>query len=236
MGYEKAPSADPAEAQMKDIALLRSIVDGTSHSTGDHFLRQLVRRVAQTIGVHNAFVSELLPGERIRTLAFWSNGKFVENIEYAFPGTPCEEVIHSSSCHIPSGVHKKYAPREPGVESYIGVALRSQSGKVLGHLCGFDEAPMPSDPRRLYIFQIFASRAGAELERLSIERELRISEDRFRDLFDEAPIAYVHEGLDSHFIRANRAARRILGITLEDVPHMVGKTMAPDTPDAQRRM
>ena len=35
------------------------------------------------------------------------------------------------------------------------------------------------------------------------------SEERFRDLFDEAPIAYVHEGLDSRFIEANRAAMRI---------------------------
>lgn len=62
------------------------------------------------------------------------------------------------------------------------------------------------------------------------------SEERFRDLFDEAPIAYVHEELDSHFIRANRAAMRILGIKPKDVPHTYGKTFAPDTPDAQRRM
>src|SRR6201987_3271190 len=62
------------------------------------------------------------------------------------------------------------------------------------------------------------------------------SEERFRDLFDEAPIAYVHEGLDSRFIRANRTAMRILGIKPEDVPTTYGKTFAPDTPDAQRRM
>ncbi len=65
---------------------------------------------------------------------------------------------------------------------------------------------------------------------------LAASEERFRDLFDEAPIAYVHEGLDSRFIRANRAALRILGIKPEDVPTTYGKTFAPDTPDAQRRM
>ena len=65
---------------------------------------------------------------------------------------------------------------------------------------------------------------------------LDASEERFRDLFDEAPIAYVHEGLDSRFIRANRAAMRILGITPEDVPTTYGKTFAPDTPEAQRRM
>ena len=67
-------------------------------------------------------------------------------------------------------------------------------------------------------------------------KSLDESEERFRDLFDEAPIAYVHEGLDSKLIRCNRAALKSLGITAEQVPHTYGKTFAPDTPDAQRRM
>ncbi len=65
---------------------------------------------------------------------------------------------------------------------------------------------------------------------------LDASEERFRDLFDEAPIAYVHEGLDSRFIRANRTAMRILGIKPEEVPTTYGRTLVPDTPDAQRRL
>ncbi len=55
-------------------------------------------------------------------------------------------------------------------------------------------------------------------------------------MFEEAPIAYVHEKLDSQFIKANRAAIRILGVKPEEVPTIFGKTLAPDTPDAQRRM
>jgi PAS domain S-box-containing protein len=67
-------------------------------------------------------------------------------------------------------------------------------------------------------------------------RQHEASEERFRDLFDEAPIAYVHEGLDSKFIRANRTAMRALGIRPEDVPTTYGKNFVPDTPDAQRRL
>jgi PAS domain S-box-containing protein len=66
--------------------------------------------------------------------------------------------------------------------------------------------------------------------------QLRESEERFRDLFEEAPIAYVNEQLDSKFIRANRAALRMLGVKPEEVPNTFGKLMAPNTPDAQRRM
>src|SRR5271165_6560642 len=61
------------------------------------------------------------------------------------------------------------------------------------------------------------------------------SEERFRDLFDEAPIAYVHEGLDTRFIRANRSAMRILGIQPHEIAGTYGKSLIPDTPEAQER-
>jgi PAS domain S-box-containing protein len=71
---------------------------------------------------------------------------------------------------------------------------------------------------------------------LRIETALKVSEQNWRDLFDEAPIAYVNEGLDTKFICANRTALKTLGITAEDVPHTYGKSFIPDTPEAQRRL
>ena len=87
------------------------------------------------------------------------------------------------------------------------------------------------DIRQQKDFEEKLQNANARLEELLIE-----SEERFRDLFEEAPIAYVHEGLDSKFIRANKAALRILGVRPDQVPFMYGKNMAADTPDAKRRM
>ena len=223
-------------ASTKELELLRSIVEATASSTGDDFLRNLVRRLAEAIGMHHSFVSEFRGGVTLRMLAFWSDGQFAPNLEYELAGTPCEEVLGGQDCFIPSGVQAKYAPREQGIEAYFGVPLKAQNGLVLGHLCAFDAAPRAPDPRTLYLFQIFAGRAAAELERLRTEQELRENEDRLRDLFEEAPIAYVHEGLDSRFIRANRAALRILGVKPEEVPSMYGRTLIPNTPDAQRRL
>lgn len=114
--------------------------------------------------------------------------------------------------------------------------MTSNDGEVLGHLAIFGDRPMPPAPGLLYTFKIFAARAVAELSRLRTVEQLRLSEQRFRDLFDEAPIAYVHEDLESRFISANRAAMKILGITPEQVPGTVGLSFIPDTPDAQRRV
>ncbi|MGB8421882.1 PAS domain S-box protein [Paraburkholderia sp.] len=71
--------------------------------------------------------------------------------------------------------------------------------------------------------------------RTLVEENDRLRED-FRDLFDEAPIPYVHEGLDSHFIRANRAAMNVLGIVPEDIAGTFGETFVANSPENQQRL
>jgi PAS domain S-box-containing protein len=60
--------------------------------------------------------------------------------------------------------------------------------------------------------------------------------DSFRDLFEEAPIAYLYEGVDSRIIRANRTAMRILGIKPEEAEGMSARSLVADTPDTQQRL
>jgi formate hydrogenlyase transcriptional activator len=162
------------------------------------------------------------------------------NVEYDLAGTPCEDVVRGNLCHYPTGVARRFptdtALVDMGIESYLGVPLIAPDGQHLGHLCVFDPKPMPDEPRNLLIFRIFAARATAELARLRLEQTLAESEQRYRDLYEEAPIAYVKEDLESRFISANRAAMRILGITPEQVPGTVGMSFVPDTPEAQRRV
>src|SRR5215470_12101784 len=125
-------------------------------------------------------------------------------------------------------------------ESYLGVPLRDSAKYVIGHLVIMDDKPMAVDPLLLSVMETLAGRAGAELERTrayeQLQRRHAESEERFRDLFEEAPIAYVNEGLDSKFIRANRAAMKSLGISPEEVPTTYGKAFVPDTPEAQQRL
>ncbi|MFT3785512.1 MAG: GAF domain-containing protein [Tepidisphaeraceae bacterium] len=194
-----------------ELSMLRSIVGGVARSTGEPFLRSLVKNLAEVLGTRIAFIGRFeaaAPGEAptlVRTIAFWKAGKFHDDCTWRISDTPCERLVSGNGlCHLPRDVCRQY-PKEEGIESYLGVALRSASGELLGHLAVCDDRPMPDEPRRLSIFQIFAARAGAELERLDVARRLERSETLFRDLFDEAPIGYVYERLDSRFVRANRA-------------------------------
>ena len=64
---------------------------------------------------------------------------------------------------------------------------------------------------------------------------LRTQEGRLRDLFDEAPIAYVKHDFNTRFLSANRAAMRILGILPHEVDGLDGASLIPDIPEAKRR-
>src|SRR5262249_4584012 len=151
-----------------------------------------------------------------------------------------EDVVRGNLCHHPCGVKAKFPDDRPlvewGIESYLGVPLAGANGAHLGHLAVFDERPMPAEPRKLFTFRIFAARAAAELERLRYENQLRESEERFHDLYEEAPIGYVQEDLESRFLAANRAALRMLGLAPDEVVGTVGRSLVPDTPEAQRRV
>jgi PAS domain S-box-containing protein len=220
----------------EDLAFLNSLVAVTAGFPNEDIFRRLVRYLAQTLHTHHAFVAEFIPPARTRTLAFWSNGNFIDDIEYEPPAASGDDAIRSGLTHIFAGVSLPFREAQPGIEGPCGVPLRGSDGSLLGHLYVFDQAAQPADPRAQLIMQIFAARAAAEVQRLRLEQSLRQSEERFRDLFDEAPIAYVHEDLQSRFIRANRTAQRILGIKPEEVKGMVGFSLVPDRPDAQRRV
>src|SRR5882672_8350825 len=235
-GADNAPT--PAA---EELTALRAIVDAASHGSGEEYFQALVRALARVVDTRWAFIAQFSSPEthtKARTIAFWDRDHIVENFEWTLAGTPCEDVVNGNLCHHASGVRQKFPddpyPRAWGIESFLGVPLCDSEGTVLGHLAAFDDRPMPEEPRKLLTFRIFAKHAAAELTRLHLERQLRDSAEQLRDLYEEAPIAYVKEDLESRFISANRAAQRILGITPDEVPGIVGLALVPDRPDAQR--
>ena len=233
-------AADTPTPAAEELIALRAIVDAASYGSGEEYFQALVSALARVVDTRWAFIAQFSSPEtrtKARTIAFWDRDRIVENFEWTLAGTPCEDVVHGKLCHHASGVRQKFPddpyPRAWGIESFLGVPLCDAEGTVLGHLAAFDDRPMPEEARKLLTFRIFAKHAAAELTRLRLERQLRDSEQQLRDLYEEAPIAYVQEDLESRFISANRAAQRILGIKPEEIPGIVGLSLVPDRPDAQ---
>jgi formate hydrogenlyase transcriptional activator len=215
---------------------LHHLAAAAARARGDELFPALASYVAKALNASEAMISQVLDADHVRTIAVFAHGAAEPNFDYALAGTPCKEVLEGKTVHYAAGLADRFPHTSQGYEGYFGVPLMGSKGEILGHLCVYDASALEVSPRQKLFCEIFAGRAAGELQRLAVERQLRESEDRFRDLFDEAPIAYVHEGLDSKFIRANRTAMRVLGLTAADLPTMYGKSLAPDTPDAQRRL
>jgi PAS domain S-box-containing protein len=233
--------------------LLRTISENTAATTGEDYFKALTRYITTVLDVRYSMVVSCSNNDvtKLRMLSYVDRQDVLENIEYDTKGTPCEIVMEGKDFFCADKLEETF-PREKGIKSWVAVPIYSpSSGKVIGNIAAFDNVPMSNDQNQAVILKIFAARAGSEIERISAEekllealksanielqRQLKDSEERFRDLFEEAPIAYVNEGLDSKFIRANRAALRILGVKPEEIPYTYGKSLAPDTPDAQRRL
>ncbi len=240
MASMRDETARPSGSIDDEIAALRAIVEGTARSKGEAFFESLVRHLALTIGVNHAFVAEFADDvKRARTLANWGHGEILANLEFELAGTPCEDVVRGGLCHHPLGVHAKFPLdrdlADLGIESYLGVPLLDGAGKVLGHLAVYDERPMPPEPRKLFIFRIFAARAAVELERLKVEKRLVESERRYRELYEEAPNAYVSLGEDLRPISVNRRATQLLDRPAEELLRASILDRFADTPSGRAR-
>ena len=71
--------------------------------------------------------------------------------------------------------------------------------------------------------------------RKQVEKQLRDSEERYRNLYEDAPNAYFSVGTDGRIERANRSAVELLGYSLDE---MIGKpvfNLYADTPNGRAR-
>jgi transcriptional regulator with GAF, ATPase, and Fis domain len=158
--------------------MLRATMEGTAAVTGRDFFYSLVQHLAGALGVRYALVTECGPGEtRVRTRAFWKGDGFGDNFEYEVAATPCQAVVAGRLSYHCARVQDLF-PEDCwlgglGADSYLGVPLLDSAGRVIGHLAVLDDRPMMDPPRGMSVLRVFASRAGAELERLKAEEALR---------------------------------------------------------------
>lgn len=223
----------------EDLAL-RAIVEGVEAETGEQFFPSLVRHLALALGIQYAFVSEFSDDrQRFRTRAVWGRGEFLPNFEIPIAGTPCEAVLGGQASHYPARLQALF-PEDAGLvsweaESYCGVPLLDSTETCVGHLAIMDDKPMLDGSRVMAILRIFAARARAEIERLRTEAALRESEERYRDLYDQAPAVYLSVGTDARIRRANRQAAELFGYPLDQLLGRVVFDLLADTPNGKAK-
>jgi PAS domain S-box-containing protein len=212
-----SPHSDRSQPlqDLETDSALRAILEGTATETGQQFFAALVQNLGKTLGTHGAWVTEYFPEKRrLRALAFWMDGQWVKDYEVDIAGTACERVIETAKLvHFPDRILELFPHSEDikatGAVSYLGVPLQDTDGRILGHMAVIDRRPIPEEPRVYAIFQIFAARAAAELQRLRAEAEVREREEKVGRLLNSAMDAIIELDDRLHITRVNPAAEKV---------------------------
>lgn len=214
MALSSSDSSKPLQDLETDVAL-RAILEGTATETGQRFFEALVQNLAKALGTHGAWVTEYFPERRrLRALAFWMEGCWVQDYEIGIAGTPCEEVIDKAQLiHFPDNVLEIYPEEEELKQtkavSYMGMPLLDIDGRILGHMAVIDRRPIPAEPHVHAIFRIFAARAATELQRLRAETEVREREEKVSRLLGSAMDAILELDEQLRINQVNPAAETV---------------------------
>jgi PAS domain S-box-containing protein len=171
--------------EKKVESALRAMAEGVELRSGETFFQFLCLQLAETMEVRYASVAMLIPerDRMMRTLGYCADGKVQPNVTYSVVGTPCQNVLNGDVVYHEAGLQELFPNdqmlRDLGVTCYMGMPLHASDGRVIGLISVFHSQGMDRQERLQAMFQIFAARAAAELERHQAEMALRRSEERY---------------------------------------------------------
>lgn len=172
-----------AECSRQEVeGVLKSLVETTSGWTGDQYFRVLAEKLSVLTDMKYVLVGELQGGDtaveggRLQMLANWKGDRLVPVTAVDLGSGPLQQLIRTGylclvddlAVRYPQFVHEH---GYQGMQSFIGVALRSRAGDVIGILVACDDRPFYREHTIRPVMQIVAARCAAEIQRMRVESE-----------------------------------------------------------------
>jgi len=233
------PFSNPITKEVEQLAVTHDITErkksetalgGLARSTvnleNQNFFENLVYQLASTLQVPMVLLAERVEETFpiVHGLVFWNKNHFEPEFEYDCYDAPCENVFGGRQMYFPQGVQELFPKdltlKTLNVESYCGTPLFNSEGAIVGNLVIMDKKPLNLDSQDNALFQIFAARAGAELERKRAEEALQKSKERYRTLYEDNPSMYFTVAQDGKILSVNLFGAKQLGYSVEE---LIGK-------------
>ncbi|MGF1459645.1 MAG: PAS domain S-box protein [Leptolyngbyaceae cyanobacterium] len=208
---------------------LRSIAEGTAAVTGEAFFPVLARQLAETIGVEHLFIYQLNDNQALDTLVYYGRLANAAELSPHTAGTPCELTLQQGFYCCPEHVQEQF-PNDADLawlnaDSYVGVALMTSAGEVIGEICAIHSQPIQNLDNAITLLRIFGARASAELERQQSTAALQASEANWHNILNNMPVlldAINQEGIVTLW---NQECERVTGYSAAEI---VGNPQAFD--------
>lgn len=223
LGRDRAGS--PGREQVRRVspdAALQALLTSAGAEVGPELFRTLVRQLAEVFRVTSAVVGERKPGQdNLYPLAIWGQGDFREERPLVLSGTAFEQVLTQGVFHCPEVLAERFPEdgwlRRLGPSGFLGMALRSSRGEVLGVLALLHDAPLEVGPPDLALLSAFATRLVSELERLQAQAGMEQARDFLRKVLNSVQDPLFVKDRAHRWIFANDAFCRFMNHREEEL-------------------
>ncbi|WP_415886310.1 EAL domain-containing protein [Neptuniibacter sp. QD37_6] len=214
--------------------------------SGHQYFDVLVTSLAQLIDADYVLIGELdLVSHQANTVSLWCEGQLGDKLSYDLEGTPCDKVYSGGICVYPRDIATLFPGDKMlddfGLEGYVGKSLKSAEGQPIGLLIAMFKQKDQASDDILGIFDLFAIRASAELERSLWERELQKQISLLQKKNQQLDLSHrvfehTNEGLlvsdeNNNILEVNTAFERTCGYSREELignnPSMLSSGLQP---------
>ena len=165
----------------------RLLADGLGKVGSTQTFEHLAEHISKIFGAVPVLIGKLAADQTsLRTVAYWSGSSHLPTTIYPLAGTPCEHVLAEGLCAYSAGVSQLFPEcvtlGEQHIEGYMGIALRSPEGQLIGLLAVLSPQPLVLPSFAPEVLRIAATHTGAELARRSDEEKRRSNDYRIQQL------------------------------------------------------
>lgn len=219
---------DVGERQ-KSEETLRQISLGVSHSTGEEFLRSLLKQLSKALPTNYAFLVELTGkgAGQFSTLALAEQGSILRNGQCSLTNSAfADSIARGFRAHL-GGARVLFPEdvllQELRIESFIATPLTDHRGQTIGLIGVLDRKQLGDTQSTEATLQIFAARAAAEIERKRSEEDLAAEKERLAVTMRSMADGFITIDNSGSVLMLNPVAESLTGWTQEDA---AGKPLA----------
>jgi PAS domain S-box-containing protein len=201
-----------SEETLKHIGL------GVSSSTGEEFVRSLVKQLSKALQTDFSFLVETTKKndeDNTCTLVIAEHGHIRSKMNFKLANSACEEVLKRGFRAFPSDVREKFPKdevlKELAAESFVAMPLVDHKGKTVGLMGVIDTKQMENVQIAESTLQIFAARAAAEIERKRFEEDLNAEKERLAVTLRSIGDGFIAADTDGNVAMINNVAERLTG-------------------------
>ncbi len=163
---------------MKTAEMLATMIKRTSKATGYSYFEVLTELLSKAFNVNTVMVAKVdNKTKTAHSIRCWHKSKPLENLSFDLETSPSLNVLRGYPTFYPSNLKEMFPEdmliRQLGIEGFLGTPIYCASEEVCALLILMDDKAMEEIPNSRYILSIFASRAGAEFERIQVEEAYR---------------------------------------------------------------